>query len=63
MMRIVRALPIFGLMSIIYRFPLKKYYYLLPIYMVTVAPAIHVANVFGFWKGLFRKKENLIEHG
>jgi cellulose synthase/poly-beta-1,6-N-acetylglucosamine synthase-like glycosyltransferase len=56
-LRIVRGLPFFGLMSILYRFPLKKYYYLLPIYMITAAPAIHVANVIGFWKGFFSKKE------
>lgn len=57
-LRITRALPFFGLMSIIYRFPLKKYFYLLPFYITMIAPAIHVANVIGFWRGFFSKKED-----
>lgn len=63
-LRVIRVLPFFGLMSIFYRFPLKKYPYLLPIYMITTAPVIHVVNVFGFWKGFwenfFKKNEFII---
>ncbi len=56
-LRIMRAFPFFGFMSILYRFPLKKYFYLLPFYIIMIAPAIHIANVFGFWRGFFSKKE------
>ncbi len=56
-LRIIRALPFFGFISILYRFPLKKYFYLLPLYMIIAAPANHIVNVVGFWKGFFSKKE------
>lgn len=63
-LRIIRALPFFGLISILYRFPLKKYPSLLPVYIITTAPAIHLVNVFGFWKGFwgnfFKKNEFII---
>ncbi|MCL5018848.1 MAG: glycosyltransferase family 2 protein [Candidatus Pacearchaeota archaeon] len=50
-LRILRAIPFFGIISIIYRFPLRKYFYLFPAYMVLIVPSVHIANIFGFWKG------------
>ncbi|VVB83555.1 Glycosyl transferase family 2 [uncultured archaeon] len=55
--RLLRALPFFGFLLIIYGFPFKKYFYLFPIYMITAAPAIHFVNIFGFWKGFFSKQK------
>lgn len=55
-LRILRAIPFFGLMSIIYRFPFRKYFYFFPIYMILVVPSIHIANIFGFWKGFLFDK-------
>jgi len=51
--RLLRAIPFLGLGSIFGRFPFKKYFYLLPIYLLIAVPINHVINVFGFWKGFF----------
>ena len=53
--RILRALPLFGLVLIVYGFPFRKYAHLFPAYMATAALANHAVNVFGFWKGFFSK--------
>ena len=51
--RISRAIPVWGVASIIYRFPWKRYFYLFPIYAVVAIPLIHIVNILGFWKGFF----------
>ena len=51
--RISRAIPVWGVASIIYRFPWKRYFYLFPIYAVVAIPFIHIVNILGFWKGFF----------
>lgn len=53
--RILRALPGIGIISTIYRFPFREYYYLLPLHLL-VAPFINIINVYGFWTGFFSKK-------
>lgn len=53
--RILRALPLFGLILIVYGFPFKKYSHLFPAYMATAALSNHLVNVVGFWRGFFSK--------
>ncbi len=53
--RIIKAIPLLGIILIIGRFPFKKYFYLFPIYMIIAIPLIHIINVFGFWMGFFSK--------
>jgi len=55
--RVLRALPYFGFMSIYYRYPLKKYYYLLPVHFLIGAIIEHIINVIGFWHGFIFSKE------
>ncbi|MCK9596965.1 glycosyltransferase [Candidatus Pacearchaeota archaeon] len=59
-MRVVRVLPFFGMISIIFRFPFKKYFYLFPAYLIIALPLIHLINIIGFWKGFFSKKDFFI---
>ncbi len=57
--RVIRAIPFLGFVSMLYRFPIKEYLHLLPIYMILAAPINHIVNVFGFWSGfLFKQKES-----
>ncbi len=56
-MRVVRVLPFFGIISICFRFPFKKYFYLFPLYLLIIAPIVHAVNIAGFWKGFFSKKD------
>jgi len=51
--RIIRATPFLGFCSIYFRYPLKKYYYLLPIHLLFGAIPEHIINVIGFWHGFF----------
>lgn len=49
--KIARASPFFGFTSIYYRYPLKKYFYLLLLHFFTAGIFEHVINVVGFWNG------------
>ena len=49
--KIVRATPFLGFASIYYRYPLRKYFYLLPLHFFTAGIIEHIINVFGFWQG------------
>ena len=53
--RIVRALPFFGIIFFIYGFPFKRYSHLFPIYALLAIPTTHLLNIAGFWKGFFVK--------
>lgn len=56
--KILRAIPFFGLSSIYYRYPLKRYSYLLPLHLFVAGSIEHVINVAGFWQGfLFGDEE------
>lgn len=55
--RIIRATPFLGFASIYYRYPLKDYYFLLPLHFLTGAIIEHVNNVLGFWYGFVFSKE------
>lgn len=55
--KIIRGIPILGLGSIYYRFPLKKYFYLLP-FFVPFSLVQHVNCVYGFWRGFFSRKKS-----
>jgi glycosyltransferase involved in cell wall biosynthesis len=57
--RIIKALPFFGIVFFLVSFPFKKYYYLFPFYTIVVIPQLHIANVVGFWKGFFYNKESI----
>ncbi len=57
--KIIRATPFFGFASIYYRYPLKNYYYLLPLHFLTGAIIEHIINVIGFWNGFLFE----VEHG
>jgi glycosyltransferase involved in cell wall biosynthesis len=58
--RIIRAIPFLGIVSITYRFPFKKYWALFPVYFIIAVPVIHIVNIYGFWKGFFLKpKDNI----
>jgi len=50
--RIIRALPLFGMISAIYRFPFKEHIDLFPLHLLSV-PFQNIINVFGFWAGFF----------
>ena len=54
--RILRAIPFLGFASIYYRYPLKGYFYLLPLHFITGAIIEHIINVVGFWHGFFSKE-------
>ena len=56
--RILRSIPIFGFISIICRFPFRKYPHLFPIYLILIAPLIHIANITGFWEGFLFDRES-----
>ncbi len=51
--KVARAIPFFGFCSIYYRYPLKKYFYLLPLHFIFAGIVDHVISVFGFWHGFF----------
>lgn len=56
--RIFRAIPFFGFISIYYRYPLKNFWYLLPLHFSFGGIIDHVISVVGFWNGfLFGEKE------
>ncbi|MBI4116577.1 glycosyltransferase [Candidatus Pacearchaeota archaeon] len=51
--RIIRATPFLGFCSIYFRYPLEKYYHLLPVNFLFGAIPEHMINVLGFWQGFF----------
>ncbi len=55
--RIIRATPFFGFCSIYFRYPLKKYYYFLPLHFIFGGVVEHVISVIGFWHGFIFSKE------
>ncbi len=55
-LRVLRATPFLGFVSILGRFPFKKYFSWLPIYLLIAVPINHLINVFGFWRGFFFSK-------
>jgi len=50
--RVIRAIPLIGIVGIILRFPFKDYWYYFPLY-VLFSPIQHVMYLLGFWKGFF----------
>ncbi len=56
---ILRAIPILGILPIIYVFPLRKYFHWFLIYLL-LSPLSNLIYVAGFWKGflLDKKKKN-----
>jgi GT2 family glycosyltransferase len=56
--RIMRALPIFGFMSILYRYPIETHLRWFPLYIILAAPVNHIVNIFGFWDGFFFERES-----
>jgi glycosyltransferase involved in cell wall biosynthesis len=57
--RIIKALPFFGMILSFARFPYKRYFYLFPIYLFFAIPVIHIINLTGFWRGFFLDKESV----
>jgi GT2 family glycosyltransferase len=57
--RIIKSIPLFGVLLIIGRFPFKNHFYLFPIYLVVAVPIMHFVNIWGFWKGFFFNKESI----
>lgn len=55
--KIIRATPFLGFASIYYRYPLKKYFYLVPLHFITAGIIEHIINVFGFWQGFIIGKD------
>ena len=55
--KIIRATPFLGFASIYFRYPLKNYFYLLPLHFITGAIIEHIINVIGFWQGFLFSKE------
>jgi GT2 family glycosyltransferase len=53
--RIIRAIPLLGMISAIYRFPFREHIDLLPLHLLTV-PFHNIINVYGFWVGFFSRK-------
>ena len=51
--RIIRATPFLGFCSIYFRYPLKKYYYFIPVHFLFGAIIENIVNVIGFWHGFF----------
>ena len=49
--RIIRGFPLFGIGSIYFRYPWKKYYYLVPLHFFTAGIIEHAVNIIGFWHG------------
>jgi glycosyltransferase involved in cell wall biosynthesis len=57
--RIIKSLPFFGMIILIWGFPFKKYFYLFPLNLFIAAPLIHISNIIGFWNGFFFDKESI----
>jgi len=55
--KIIRASPFLGFASIYYRYPIKKYFYLLPLHFISAGIVEHVINVIGFWHGFIIGKD------
>lgn len=55
--RVIRGLPILGFCSIYYRYPLREYYYLLPVHFITAGIIDHAISIIGFWHGFIFSKE------
>lgn len=51
--RVTKALPLFGILHILERYPFKKHLFLFPVYLVIALPLIHITNIIGFWTGFF----------
>jgi glycosyltransferase involved in cell wall biosynthesis len=56
--KVLRAIPFVGLISIYVRYPLKGYFYLLPIHFLTGGLIDHLISVTGFWNGFFFARED-----
>jgi len=54
--RVLRATPILGIISMIYRFPFREHMDLLPLHII-FAPVHNIINVFGFWVGFLSHKK------
>tara|TARA_Y100000310_G_C20618582_1_gene781996 strand:+ start:32 stop:877 length:846 start_codon:yes stop_codon:yes gene_type:complete len=59
-LRILRSIPILGLLPIFYVFPYRKLRHLvyLPLYTL-LAPFQHLIELYGFWEGFFFNKESM----
>lgn len=55
--RVFRAIPFFGILSILYRFPFKEHLLWLPLYAL-FAPITNIIWCFGFWRGFFNPKKD-----
>jgi len=55
--RIIRAVPILGILAILPVFPFKKYGYYFPAY-VLFSPIQHIMYLAGFWKGFLMGDKN-----
>lgn len=55
--RVIRATPVLGVCAIYFRYPLKKYFYYLPLHFIISATAEHVINIIGFWNGFLFGEE------
>ena len=56
--RILRSIPIFDLFQLSAGSHLEKYPHLFPIYLILIAPLIHIANITGFWEGFLFDRES-----
>jgi cellulose synthase/poly-beta-1,6-N-acetylglucosamine synthase-like glycosyltransferase len=52
--RIIRAVPILGFASSLYRYPFKRHPFYLPLFIIFAMPVINFLNVLGFWIGFFK---------
>ncbi|HJZ18947.1 MAG TPA: glycosyltransferase [Candidatus Nanoarchaeia archaeon] len=55
--RVLRAIPIIGLLPIFFVFPYKRYFYYFPAYAL-FSIITHLLWVYGFWHGFFLDKES-----
>ena len=51
--KVVRAIPFLGLASVYYRYPLREYWYFLPMHFLFGGILDNVISVTGFWSGFF----------
>ena len=55
--RVIRATPVLGFCAIYFRYPLKKYWYWLPLHSMISATVEHTINIIGFWNGFLCGEE------
>jgi len=55
--RVIRATPVLGICAIYFRYPIKKYWYWIPLHVIISATVEHMINIIGFGYGFLLGEE------